>query len=164
MKRWCLTSFGGLLLWLSFLLLYASSPATGSSGNPITRMSGIHREMKTLLVKGPAGWMIVRNISRYQYLERQLDQVWHVLTWNPYWAIQYVFGSRAAQAWAVAKCEGGRPVPSPRAHNGQYLGIFQMGSSERHLYGHGPSPLAQARAAYRYSSGGRNWGPWQCKP
>jgi hypothetical protein len=40
-----------------------------------------------------------------------------------------------------------------------------MGSSERQLFGHGVSALAQARAAYRYFvRSGRDWSPWSCKP
>lgn len=49
------------------------------------------------------------------------------------------------------------------ASNGQYQGTFQMGSSERRLYGHGSTLSAQVRAAWRYWK--RNgWGPWDCKP
>lgn len=49
------------------------------------------------------------------------------------------------------------------ASNGQYQGTFQMGSSERAKYGHGPTLADQAAAAARYwrRSG---WGPWECKP
>ena len=34
------------------------------------------------------------------------------------------------------------------AKNGQFLGIFQMGTWARARYGHGRSARAQARAAY----------------
>ena len=51
------------------------------------------------------------------------------------------------------------------AQNGQYLGLFQMGSSERRLFGHGETALEQAQAAYRYFvRSGRDWSPWSCKP
>ena len=51
------------------------------------------------------------------------------------------------------------------AQNGQYLGLFQMGSSERALYGHGSTAYAQVLAAHRYfSASGRDWSPGQCKP
>lgn len=45
------------------------------------------------------------------------------------------------------------------ASNGQYKGIWQMGSSERAKYGHGNNVWAQTKAAYAYflDSG---WGPW----
>ena len=51
------------------------------------------------------------------------------------------------------------------AQNGQYLGLFQMGSDERRLFGHGPNALDQATAAYRYfMQSGSDWSPWSCKP
>lgn len=78
-------------------------------------------------------------------------------------AIRFVFGAYAAQAIAVARCESGQSM-TPRAHNGQYLGMFQMGSSERATYGHGASRLEQARAAHRYFvASGRDWSPWSCR-
>jgi hypothetical protein len=77
-------------------------------------------------------------------------------------AIRRVFGSYWQQAIAVARCESGLSV---WAQNGQYLGLFQMGSSERSLYGHGSTAYAQAIAAHRYFvASGRDWSPWQCKP
>lgn len=80
-------------------------------------------------------------------------------------AICAAFGSFCAQAWQVSLCEGGSPVPSVNARNGQYLGIFQMGSSERSLYGHGSTAIEQARAAARYfHASGSDWSPWACKP
>ena len=81
---------------------------------------------------------------------------------SPANAIRIVFGRYAADALEVARCESGL---STAAQNGQYLGLFQMGSSERVLYGHGPNAHAQALAAYRYfTSSGRDWSPWGCKP
>jgi hypothetical protein len=77
-------------------------------------------------------------------------------------AIQRVFGAYAGQALRVAYCESRF---STSASNGQYQGLFQMGSSERARYGHGPDALSQARAAYRYFvASGRDWSPWACKP
>jgi hypothetical protein len=73
-----------------------------------------------------------------------------------------VFGSYCQQAIVVSRCESGL---STGAQNGQYLGLFQMGSSERRLFGHGDSAAEQARAAHRYFvASGRDWGPWSCKP
>lgn len=84
---------------------------------------------------------------------------WHV---SPTAAIQVVFGSFATQAMAVAWCES---KYSTGAENGQYLGLFQMGSRERRLYGHGPDAITQARAAYAYFvASGRDWSPWSCQP
>ncbi len=74
--------------------------------------------------------------------------------WGPNW--------RERQAIRVAACESGF---NTRAVNGQYLGIFQMGATERATYGHGPSARKQARAAHRYFvASGRDWSPWACKP
>jgi hypothetical protein len=81
---------------------------------------------------------------------------------NPTVAICHVFGSYCSQALAVASCESGRGV---YATNGQYLGMFQMGSYARSRYGHGYTALAQARAAYAYFvDSGRDWSPWSCRP
>lgn len=73
-----------------------------------------------------------------------------------------VFGRYCAQALSVSWCESKWYV---WAQNGQYQGLFQMGSSERRLFGHGPGAWAQSRAALRYFvSSGRDWSPWTCKP
>ncbi len=83
---------------------------------------------------------------------------------QPAKAICYVFGVYCQQALAVASCESGHAY-SINAHNGQYLGMFQMGSSERATYGHGDTPLEQALAAHRYFiDSGKDWSPWSCKP
>ena len=74
--------------------------------------------------------------------------------WGPNW--------RERQAIRVARCESGF---NPRAANGQYRGIFQMGASERATYGHGPGARKQSRAAHRYFvASGKDWSPWACKP
>ena len=81
---------------------------------------------------------------------------------TPRSAICRVFGDYCQEALAVSRCESGLRTD---AQNGQYLGLFQMGSSERRIYGHGPTATAQATAAHRYFvDSGRNWGPWSCKP
>lgn len=45
------------------------------------------------------------------------------------------------------------------AQNGQYLGLFQMGSNERYIYGHGWTAWLQAKAANAYQNVS-GWGPW----
>lgn len=72
--------------------------------------------------------------------------------------IRSVFRSEGRKAVQVAWCESSL---NPEARNGQYRGVFQMGSSERARFGHGRTVLAQARAARRYwrISG---WSPWAC--
>lgn len=75
--------------------------------------------------------------------------------------ICFVFGAHCSEALKVARCESGFSI---WAHNGQYLGLFQMGSAERRRYGHGWNAWAQAQAAHRYFLAAHGWGPWQCKP
>jgi hypothetical protein len=73
-----------------------------------------------------------------------------------------VFGRYCRQAVTVARCESRLATT---ARNGQYLGLFQMGSWERSVFGHGPSARAQAEAAFRYFvRTGRTWRPWTCTP
>jgi hypothetical protein len=78
-------------------------------------------------------------------------------------AICDVFGRRyCGQALSVAWCESRH---STTAQNGQYLGLFQMGSYARGLFGHGRTARQQALAAHRYFvMSGRDWSPWSCKP
>ena len=77
-------------------------------------------------------------------------------------AICYIFGSYCSQALRVADCESGL---SRNAHNGQYLGLFQMGNFARSTYGHSDTFLGQAIAAHKYFvASGRDWSPWSCKP
>ena len=73
-----------------------------------------------------------------------------------------VFGPYCGQALRVSECESGFHTD---AQNGQYLGLFQMGSSERRIFGHGPSAEEQVKAAHHYFvASGRDWSPWSCKP
>lgn len=75
-------------------------------------------------------------------------------------AICAAFGPYCHQAIGVAWCES---EYHPWARNGQYLGVWQMGSWERRTYGHGSTVREQARAAYRYFvASGRDWSPWSC--
>jgi hypothetical protein len=84
------------------------------------------------------------------------------VAWSPRLAICDVFGPHCKQAVAVAWCESRL---RPTAQNGQYLGLFQMGSQERRLFGHGRSARQQAVAAHTYFvRSGRDWSPWSCKP
>lgn len=79
----------------------------------------------------------------------------------PRQAICTVFGSYCQEALAVAWCESRLRTT---AQNGQYLGLFQMGSYARGLFGHGSTAHAQARAAHRYFvRSGRDWSPWSCR-
>ena len=78
--------------------------------------------------------------------------------------IRFVFGPYGSQAISVARCETGGTF-WPVSRNGQYHGIFQMGSGERARYGDSPLAWGQAIAAYKYFvDSGRDWSPWGCKP
>lgn len=77
------------------------------------------------------------------------------------WIVCHVFGRRhCIDALNVAWCES---TLRPWAANGQYLGAFQMGSSERARFGHGPTIWQQAPPAHRYFALA-GWGPWECRP
>jgi hypothetical protein len=103
-----------------------------------------------------------RETRRLLATKRAEERSEALLAQSPREAICSVFGSDCGEAVAVARCESRLDT---RARNGQYLGLFQMGSSERRLFGHGPTAYEQARAAHRYFvQSGRDWSPWTCKP
>ncbi|MEO5634180.1 hypothetical protein, partial [Gaiella sp.] len=94
--------------------------------------------------------------------EREQRTLQSLATLPPQEAICKVFGSYCGQALRVSLCESGYRTT---AQNGQYLGLFQMGSSERRIFGHGTSVAEQVTAAHRYFvASGRDWSPWSCKP
>lgn len=71
-----------------------------------------------------------------------------------------VFGSACGEALRVARCESNFSI---HAVNGQFLGIFQMGSHERAAYatiGYSTA-YAQIVAAHNYFVVA-GWGPWSC--
>jgi hypothetical protein len=81
---------------------------------------------------------------------------------TPQAVICRIFGPRCRETLAVARCESRFRTD---AQNGQYLGLFQMGYWARSTYGHGPSAVTQAKAAYRlFVATGRTWQQWSCKP
>lgn len=91
-------------------------------------------------------------------------QHWRPGAHNARHAICTVFSGYCVEALRVAECETGGTW-SVWARNGQYRGLFQMGSWERRRYGHGTDPWAQARAARRYFiATARTWRPWpECR-
>ena len=90
----------------------------------------------------------------------QAHKVRRLASLSPRQAICAVFADDCRAALAVARCESHLQTT---ARNGQYLGLFQMGSYERQLFGHGPSAHEQAVAAHRYFvRSGRDWSPWSC--
>lgn len=76
-------------------------------------------------------------------------------------ALHRYFGSHWLEAAIVSYGEGSW---HSFALNGQYEGTFQMGSSERATYGHGPTLEEQTHAASRYSKHGTDWSHWDCQP
>lgn len=99
---------------------------------------------------------------------------WWAVSHDPDRAILYVFGPvYGPAAVGVAECEsdpnrhrdGQVPKGSVWAENGQYLGLFQMGSYARATFGHSSTVIGQVRAAHRYFvASGRDWSPWECQP
>ena len=79
------------------------------------------------------------------------------------WIICRVFKGYCHEAINVVWCES---TLSPFAANGQFRGMFQMGSSERARYGHSNNNAwIQARSAFKYfRASGSDWSPWECKP
>jgi hypothetical protein len=80
--------------------------------------------------------------------------------------IRRVFGAHGDEAVRVADCETGGTF-STTAVNGQYLGLFQLGSWERANYaqGHYTTIDEQVSAAHRYFvATGSDWGAWECQP
>ena len=98
------------------------------------------------------------------YLRRIIDarEARRLEALPPRAAICDAFDHYCGEALKVAWCESRLHTS---ARNGQYLGLFQMGSYARELYGHGATAHDQAIAAHRYFvSSGRDWSPWSCKP
>ena len=122
-------------------------------------------------------WVVLSTAVILMYLIMTSDAKGHYKpgTHNATHAINLAFCGRSnatcqdgIEARSVVICESRaywyRGVPH-FAHNGQYLGMFQMGRRERRKYGHGPDPWRQARAAFRYYvDSGRTWIRWACKP
>jgi hypothetical protein len=108
---------------------------------------------------------LARALGAQTVLQRAVDRrdARRLAKASPRVAICHVFGKRyCAQALRVSWCESRH---STRAQNGQYLGLFQMGSWERQRFGHGATPHSQAVAAHKYFAlTGRDWSPWSCKP
>lgn len=90
----------------------------------------------------------------YVRLPQEYPKFYHTLRrlWGTHWVEAAItsYGEGSWHSWAS---------------NGCYKGTFQMGCSERALYGNGSDLVSQAYAAHRYYliSG---WGPWRggCAP
>jgi hypothetical protein len=108
-----------------------------------------------------------RRLARAQkaiaWLQREIERrdARRLASMPPRRAICHVFGDYCGQAVDVAWCESRLQTT---ARNGQYLGLFQMGSYERRLFGHGSTAHEQAVAAHKYFvRSGRDWSPWSCR-
>jgi hypothetical protein len=104
---------------------------------------------------------VARQIS-WLRSEMRVQKLRVLQTASPKEAICVVFRGYCGEAVDVAWCESRLETS---ARNGEYLGLFQMGSLARRLFGHGPTAWAQAIAAHKYFlNSGRDWSPWSCKP
>jgi hypothetical protein len=139
----------------------------------VIRFFDKHQRLLRSPEHGPKARKVLRRAARHlAHTTRNIAAIRRVLLRRearrkayapPKVAICDVFGRRfCGQALAVSWCESKH---STTAQNGQYLGLFQMGSSERRLYGHGATARKQAIAAHRYFvDSGHDWSPWSCKP
>jgi len=160
----CPSARGAVAFYSSRVTYWLGRMGAGQSARARTDTSGQVRPY-------PCPRYLAHVLQRKAYaLRRVFERWWLRVTTDPDEAIEYVFGPYAWQAKNVAACESGDRDGdlSPhvvRAHNGQYLGMFQMGSYARSLYGHSQQVLRQVVAAYRYFvASGRDWSPWSCKP
>jgi hypothetical protein len=132
----------------------------------VLTQAGEHRFVaRTALRRAKRGLaQATKEIAYYRQAIRtraQQQRMRRLVNATPREAICGVFGPYCAEAIDIAWCES-RLTTS--AQNGQYLGLFQMGSAERRLFGHGESAHAQALAAHRYFvRSGRDWSPWSCR-
>jgi hypothetical protein len=122
----------------------------------ITRTPTAYAEQRTTSVPF-LGW-IRRLWERRQQVARRLSG--RAQTSSVPTIICRIFGPACTEAISVARCESRFSI---HAANGQYLGIFQMGSSERATYatiGYATA-YEQIVAAHNYyvRSG---WAPWAC--
>jgi hypothetical protein len=155
------------------------------------RPSGLHA-IHVVDVHRHNTWACQRELhqrrSPTRFLERRTRDAGERWTWAAFWgrrerlvcttvrelnrdpvaAIRYVFMPTGTEAEAidVSACETGRTF-SPRASNGQYLGLFQMGRTARRTCGHGATALQQAFAALCWWREVGGWvnassGGWSC--
>lgn len=133
---------------------YENHPKVLSSGEHRARALADFRDAKRRLAKAERSIATLRKAIAARDARR-------LASLPPKQAICKVFASYCPQAVSVAWCESRLQVA---AQNGQYLGMFQMGSYERQLFGHGSTAYAQAVAAHKYFvRSGRDWSPWSCR-
>lgn len=86
-------------------------------------------------------------------------------------AIRWFFGARWPEARNVAECEShgwSRPHGARFAVNGRFVGVLQMGDSERRAYGWytvgAPAKVQIASGHAYFVASGSDWSPWECQP
>ena len=167
------------LLLTMMLALLVFAPKAGGHYQKLHKVKGkteLARTHYKLHARKGHAWAMVKHPRTYKSLvwhrkalrriNRSLARVHSLMRFenSPQVAICQVFGPYCDQALRVVYCETGGTYDT-NASNGQYLGLFQMGSYARSRYGHSSTALGQARAAYRYFvDSGRDWSPWSCKP
>lgn len=140
-------------------LISATWQRERAMGMPLTPTTRSYRRATSV---GYVGW-VYRYWKRTNWRVLQRYKHFHWLpTGTVPQIIEAVFREDPRGALNVASCESHY---STTAANGQYLGIFQMGSSERAHYatiGYATA-YEQVVAAHNYYlvSG---WGPWSCRP
>lgn len=151
-----------------FLALFAVAHATGGTSDtrkrkPASTAATTKATAGVGLARGRAATARRKEIARRQRIAKQKRaRAARLRAQTPEKVICRVFGRHCDDALVVAHCESRFQT---EAQNGQYLGLFQMGSYARELYGHGGSAKRQAEAAFDYFvDSGRDWSPWGCKP
>lgn len=163
-----------------FALLALPRPAHGASESVLQKreqrqLRNLHRYEGTLRFFRHHAWLLrgrrTRHAARQEVrrariwipiIRRELAETRRALA-PPILSVPQiickVFVEDCQRALSVAYCESKYSV---HAVNGQYYGLFQMGSREREIYGGSTDdPWEQARAAHAYylRSG---WAPWSC--
>jgi hypothetical protein len=105
-------------------------------------------------------WSLPNLRSQNERLRTRIRWLRTLPTWHPSDPVSAIcmVWNPCGDALRVARCESGL---STRAQNGQYLGLFQMGSYARARYGHGSDAYTQAVAAHAYWEDA-GWSPWTC--
>jgi len=119
-------------------------------------LDGISRKLKNKPVCVRTYKRFKRHVQRVE--RRQLET-------NVRYAIAKAFDpiGRTDQAMAVAYCES---TLNRFATNGQYLGLFQLGSHHHHRLNGKPysHAYANARAAAEIVAADGGWSQWECQP
>jgi hypothetical protein len=102
----------------------------------------LHIVVLTVIAAGATFAVAEANATRPSVVRQAICHYWHPC------------GFALRVAWCESRWQ-------TYARNGQYLGLFQMGSYARGRYGHSWGVWGQVRAAYRYYREA-GWGPWEC--